>query len=164
MLVQLDSSEINSPINNSIAILSRCTTVESNLTSATCLCHSEYMTVSFLHSCGMNSWILPWCYWFNIMVATSNVVLSCPHKLWPVTVHCTGYGPPGDKLWRLTLLTKPSPWPSHKWREDHAHSCHGWSGGPLNSITVLKVTQIDNKMLLTHWCYYILVRFLIAAV
>ena len=47
----IDSSEINSQLNN--GILSRCTTVESNLTSVTCLCHSEYMTVyiSFMGSC-----------------------------------------------------------------------------------------------------------------
>ena len=43
MLVQLDSSEINSPHNN--GILSRYMTVESNLTSVTCLCRSEYMIV-----------------------------------------------------------------------------------------------------------------------
>ena len=36
MLVQLDSSKINSPHNN--GILSRYTTVESNLTSVICLC------------------------------------------------------------------------------------------------------------------------------
>ena len=48
MLVQLDSSEINSPHNN--GILSRYTTVESNLTSVTCLCRSEYMIVSFSYT------------------------------------------------------------------------------------------------------------------
>ena len=48
LMVQLDSSVIkfNSPHNN--GILSRYTTVESNLTSVTCLCHSEYKTVSFM--------------------------------------------------------------------------------------------------------------------
>ena len=47
MLVQiLDSSEINSPHNNDI--LSRCTAVESDLTSVTCLCHSIYMIVSLM--------------------------------------------------------------------------------------------------------------------
>ena len=39
MLVQLDSSEISSPHNN--GILSRYTTVESNLTSVTCLFCSD---------------------------------------------------------------------------------------------------------------------------
>ena len=36
-----DSSEINGPYNNANVILSRCTTVESNLTSGTVLIHDK---------------------------------------------------------------------------------------------------------------------------
>ena len=42
-LIMLDSSKINSPHNK--GILSRCTTVESNLTSVTCLCLHDRVTL-----------------------------------------------------------------------------------------------------------------------